>query len=431
MDMFLSEIADSLSQSGLTDWEVTHVTRSEVQLYSIFKEIENIREVVSEEFQVRGYIRYEKEGRTYLGESSFVLMGDGHTGPSISAAMERARLIANQPFALPGPSPDYPVVHTSDSKIESDPFYYLNRIHEEIVSFSLPETGLSSSEIYITSTTHHLLNSKGLNARQKETEIMLDFVFLSQRNGRESESQGMKSCRFYEDLDTAKVLNAHARYACDLTAAQCPRTGTYDVIFAEEALDTFFDYFIAQAGGQAAYQGWSQFKEGAPIIGPVKGDKLTLISDPFLSGGMRSRSFDENGLIPKEVTVIKDNVFRQRTANKRYADYLNIAPTGAFANVVVPGGNHNLEHLMSQGPLLYVHKFSTFSPNPVTGAFSGEIRVGYFIDGSRRIPVKGGSVSGTMRQALEELYFSRELTKRESYLGPVAIKVCRLKVGGD
>ncbi|MDP3028373.1 MAG: metallopeptidase TldD-related protein [Deltaproteobacteria bacterium] len=429
--MYLSEIAEHLSSvQELTAWEVTQLKRRESQLYTIFQDVENIREVTSEEFQVRIYLTYERNAQSFMGESSFVLTGDDLLRPKIKSALEMTRLIANQPFSLPEPGSAYPAVKTFDAKVASDPAYFLEQIHGELITFSYPGIELSSSEIFMAESTYTLLNSTGLRASREETEIMLDFVFLAKNKDKEGEIECLKRCRLYDDLKLAPTLSQYAAYARDMLTAELPSTGLYDVIFAEEALDTFFNYFIAQAGGQAAYQGWSQFKENEPILSNTKGERLTLISDPSLPGSMKSKSFDENGLAPEKVLVIENNIFRNRTANKRYADYLGIKPTGNFANVVVSPGDYSLKELMSPAPVLHLLKFSTFEPNPVTGAFSGEIRVGYLIDGDKRVPIKGGSISGTMSKAMQEIYFSQETTKRESYSGPLAIKVCNVNVAG-
>jgi PmbA protein len=150
----------------------------------------------------------------------------------------------------------------------------------------------------------------------------------------------------------------------------------------------------------------------------------------MLPGGLLSGSFDANGLPLVKVEVISDGIFRQRMVNARYAAYLNLPPTGGFTNVVVKAGAKSFSDLFQPEPVVHVLTFSTFEPNAVTGAFSGEIRTGYLIRNGFSQSIKGGSVSGVMNKALEEIYFSRETVKRESYFGPIGIKVCGLKVAG-
>ncbi|MFH1148669.1 MAG: metallopeptidase TldD-related protein [Pseudomonadota bacterium] len=429
--MYLSEIAESLSSiKELTAWEITGVKRSEAQLYSIFEEVENRRQVFTEHYHVRIYVNYERDGTALMGESSLVLSGDESAIPKIGPALEMARLVANQPFSLPEMSQGIPKVEASDIKIASDASYYLEKIFDGYRAFDSDCIQKSSSEIFIRENAYNFLNSNRLSAVRNETEIMLDFVLLAGRNHQESEIDCIKRCRLYRDLDLEGILERYSAYARALLSAQLPPTGVFDVLFSDEALDTFFNYFVAQAGGQAAYQGWSRFKPGEPVIASPKGDTLTLESDPYLPGAIKSRPFDENGLVPSRVTVIDNNLFKKHTANKRYADYLGIEATGDFSNLVVPPGTRTMDELLSDGPLLHLLKFSTFEPNSVTGAFSGEIRLGYLIDGEKRIPIKGGAVAGVMAEAMKEVYFSKETTKREAYYGPSAIRVQKLSISG-
>ncbi|MDP2798742.1 MAG: hypothetical protein Q8O60_02520, partial [Deltaproteobacteria bacterium] len=206
--MLLSEIADYLSSvKELTAWEVTQLERRESQLYTIFQDVENIREVTSEEFQVKVYLTYERDGRSFLGESSFVLTGDDLPRPKIKSALEMARLIANQPFSLPVPGYVYPAIQTFDVKVALDPAYYLEHIRKDLITFSSPGIRSSSSEIFIAEITYNLLNSNGLRAGREETETMVDFVFLAGNKDKEGEIEGLKRCRLYDDLNLAPTLS--------------------------------------------------------------------------------------------------------------------------------------------------------------------------------------------------------------------------------
>ena len=68
---------------------------------------------------------------------------------------------------------------------------------------------------------------------------------------------------------------------------------------------------------------------------------------------------------------------------------------------------------------------------PVTGNFSAEIRTGYKIEGGRRIPIKGGSVSGVMYDAFRRAWFSSEKVLRAAYRGPAAVKLMGLDLAGE
>ena len=48
----------------------------------------------------------------------------------------------------------------------------------------------------------------------------------------------------------------------------------------------------------------------------------------------------------------------------------------------------------------------------------GEVRLGYYFDGKREIPVTGISISGKLSTALANMRLSNEATTYESYHGP-------------
>jgi PmbA protein len=431
--MNIDQIEKHLSTlKGLSAWEITEIDSTRHEAYLIFDDVESLRKVTTTRYRVTLYVVYTREGQNVQGESTIILSEGDDIPARLNKALEMAGVVANEPFILPQPPLSYSSIEMVDEEVKRDPKTTLSKIREDLVNALEKDIRMSSSETFVTHRSLRLINSLGLDKSREETELFVDFVLLAGREGQEAESQGMKHARFYEDLKIEQMVHTYSTYARDALPAQIPPSGQYDVVLSEEALDTFFKYFAAQAGGTAAYQGWSSFKEGDPIMpSPVSGETLTMTSNPLIPGGMKSMAFDDNGLPCKPVTVIKQNRFQQRTSNKRYADYLKLEPTGDFANIQIQPGQRSLQELLSSGSLVHLLRFSTFEPNPVTGAFSGEIRTGYLIKDGVAMPIKGGSLSGTMRDALHDIYFSRETVQRSAYLGPMGVRVNNLHIAGD
>jgi PmbA protein len=349
----------------------------------------------------------------------------------LSQGLEMAALVSNPIFQLPGNGLDYDFVQTVDPEIKEYPQYILDKIQEDLVKKPLEKIKRSSAEIFIENNEFSLINSNGLEKEGSATEILVDFVLLAEKEGAlEGEAQGTKRARFYKDLRLSEVIQIYAQYAREALVAQLPQTGSYPVVFSGEALDTLFNFFILQTSGPARFQNWSQFAIGQPIISDLRGEALSLSSNPIIPGAMKSRAFDDNGLPLKRVEVIRDNIFQKRMNNKRYADYLGEEATGAFSNLEVATGARSSEDLLAESPCYHLLRFSTFEPNPITGAFSGEIRTGYFLSKGQKTPIKGGSVSGTMQKAFKEVFFSKERVQREAYLGPMAIRIESLDILG-
>jgi hypothetical protein len=72
--------------------------------------------------------------------------------------------------------------------------------------------------------------------------------------------------------------------------------------------------------------------------------------------------------------------------------------------------------------------WSWFSPDPTTGDFASEIRLGYVVDGASRRPFIGGLLVGNVLDALANVRWSSETGFYGSYLGPTTARFASLKI---
>ncbi len=434
----LQYITDALkARTDFSAWQVMKASKRSHQLFLIREEVESIRRVDTVKYYITAHQEREEDGKKVLGESSFVFLEGDDIAPKLDLAHEMASRVSNQPWTLPGPDQRYMGAEIKDTAIVVNPDKVIQKIKEEILhtvgglGAGQPDgVRLSSAELFADYTEYELVNSLGLKVSSSDTDMLFDFVLLTGEGHGEVESSGFKTCRFYKDLHVGETLRRYAQYARDSLAAKLPENGKADVVFAEEALDTLFNTFVAHAGGSSAYQGWSRFEKDRPVIDAPEGELLTMFSNPHLPGMMKSGAFDDTGLARKRVEVIRENIFKKRTLDKRYSDYLGQEAAGAFANVEVEAGARKMDELLAEGTYLLL-RFSTFEPNPVTGNFSGEIRTGYRIEGGKRIPIKGGSVSGVIQDAFRRAWFSSEKVTRSAYRGPAGIKLLGLDLAGE
>jgi PmbA protein len=418
--------------SGISAWEIRRWRKKSYQRYLIFDQIESQRVVEIEKYRVTLYKEYNLEGQKVLGESTVSISEGDNCRERLTSALEMAALVANPVFHLPGQGLSYNQIQTVDADLRERPLFYLDRIQEDLTKGSLEKVKRSSAEVFIEDKELFLLNSNGLEKEASFTEIFVDFILLAEKGPLfDGESQGMRRARFYKDLHLTEMVQHYAQYAREAQEALLPQGGSYPVVFSEEALDTLFNFFVLQASGPACFQKWSHLVIGKPVLLDLKGEALNLSSNPTLAGGFKSRSFDDNGLPLFRVEVIQNNIFQKRLNTKRYADYLREEATGDSSNVEVAPGSRSIRDLLADSPCYHLLRFSTLEPNPITGAFSGEIRTGYFLQQGRKIPIKGGSVSGTMQQTFKEAFFSREIIQRDCYLGPEAVRIENLEITGQ
>jgi len=292
---------------------------------------------------------------------------------------------------------------------------------------------LSTLELFNTYRERYFLNSRGCKGYYEEGQLFLDCVVTAHSGGVETESHGEYTFRSAEQVKVEEYLERHFRQAKDKIHAGLPPSGACAVVISREMLPALFEPFVYHSSGKALDMGISVFRKDTPVCRGEKtgGTPLTLTSDPLLAKASQSFPFDKDGVSAKKVTVINKGVFKRMWATAEYADYSKITPTGEFGNYVVDCGRHSLQHLLS-GPekVLQIAEFSHFHPDPATGDFVDEIRLGYLTDKGKVKPVKGGSISGNVFECLGDARFCSDTHSSGKYRGPAAVLFPQLTVSG-
>ena len=178
------------------------------------------------------------------------------------------------------------------------------------------------------------------------------------------------------------------------------------------------------------YTGETPWEVGKSIFrSDVSGDDLNAWADRTLAFGMESSAFDSDGIPAQRVPLVENNNLVNYIADQRFGSYLGIKPTGAFGNLELAPGTKSKTELMAE-PYLEIAEYSWFNPNPITGDFACEIRLGYEVRDGERIPFKGGMLVGNFLDALADVYWSSETGSYGNYQGPQAARFNDLKVAG-
>ena len=72
--------------------------------------------------------------------------------------------------------------------------------------------------------------------------------------------------------------------------------------------------------------------------------------------------------------------------------------------------------------------FSDFEVNPLTGDFSGEIRLGRYFDGEKTIPVSGGHITGNIENIHNNMFLSKKLQQNNNFIGPKTIQLFNINI---
>lgn len=437
---------------GADAWQVDVLRDEETQVYVIGDRTESRREVTNERAHVTIHNLHapHKAGLfgPMLGNTELTLLpGDVTDATSLDGLLRDAVMIAsmtdNPPYELPAPaSGALPAVEILDPALDGDPSFALDdtmrRLRAVVAGWS--SVRLSSAELMVTRASRATRNSRGTAGFERGTTAFLDFVLIAREGEREAEFHAEMQRRRLADLMIEDTVDAYATFARHALHAATPATHQGPVILSGEALANLFNPaltagpLIFHTSGQAAFQGVARLKPGDRVTSEEpRGDRLTLISDGVRPWGLRTAAFDAEGLPARSVAIIEDGVVRRRWADMRYAAYLGIEPTGAFANITIPPGTWSLDALRTaaEGPVYEIVSFSFMNPDAATGDFVAEIKLGYRHDQHGTTPIKGGSLAGNVFSALSDARFSAHVYSDGCYFGPAAMRFGDLTIAGE
>ena len=439
--MMLQKIIEALKgRDELSGWAVRHNVTREAQVYLIGQKMESQRLADEENYHIEVFRQKAgSDGTPGMGAGEITLLPDGDVSGAIDKASLVAGLISNPVHTLPAPAPipDVPLV---DEELKKNPLGTLEQVMDGMLAAAsnLNDVRMTSAEGFARINAIHFVNSRGVDAEQEMTNFDIEFVLQGKQGEREMETMREFSCRRAADLHLAAEVERNARFTRDMLQAGPPPNWEGPVVMRDSLLVTFVagDHLspgVLQSLGSASmkYAKASTWEVGQSVFrGEVTGDPLTAWANRTIPYGEASNRFDEEGLPAQRVEFIRDNKLVTFAARQRYADYLNLKPTGAFGGLELAPGKWDSAVLLEE-PYVEIALFSWFNPDNVTGDFASEIRLGYVVENGVRKPFRGGQLVGNFLDALANVRWSKETGSLGHYLGPTTARFGNLKVAGE
>lgn len=429
----LEKIVRSLrAQDDIQDWTARHVRTESVQWYVLPDGVEAQREVEHERFVVDVLRRNRgPNGDETCGVGNATILLEEELDPSIEQAVAMAGLVHNPPHGVPDPV-EVPEVSLVDPNLHEQPAETL-RSQEDKLRKAIGRHGqvqLASAEFFADLEDIHLVNSRGIDARQQATKVYVEWFLTAEADGKRVESYTDLTRRRADDLHIAREADRKAAHAADLLKAVPPQPYRGPVVVRESTLASMMTSIVLQrlSSAEAKYKGITPWEVGKPVFpAEAERDDITLWADRRLPFGANSNRFDREGLPAKRVLLIEDGILKAFTASQRFAEYLDLPPTGAFGNVELAAGEQSVEALISE-PHIEIAAFSWFFPDVLSGEFASEVRLGYIVDEEGRRPFRGGMLVGNLLKALSNVRLSSETGFYGDYVGPIAARFGDLRL---
>ena len=423
----LENIIKQLNISDATCWKIQEsIVKS--QEYFFIKDKTDVGRVKKiRDYEVTIYKDFTEDDINFRGSSS-VNISPMLSLVEIQEAIEGAVFAAG--FVK---NPWYPITEAYSKEYESKKYNLESLSKKSVAAIFNAQTDvnswLNSVELFITERKIRIINSKGLDVSHSKLNTYIETIVSASGKEEVELYDEFKLSYPKDDFISTRISKLLKMVGERANAIATPSLKEIPIILTGEPVKEFMRYYLQQANAQMKYDKISEVEPGSFIQGEESGDKISLDILPELEGSYYGAPFDEDGFEVKQERIVEDGVLKNYWGDLRYSHYLGVPPTGSAENFKIDAGKLTSEQLREK-PYLEVSHFSAIDTDMATGDFGGEIRLGWYYDGSKRVPVSGGSVTGNIRN-LSSIKLSKEVHVEGDYSGPSSILLEGFRVSGE
>ncbi len=217
------------------------------------------------------------------------------------------------------------------------------------------------------------------------------------------------------------------------------------VIMTEKALYYLLKYTLFEA-----LKADNVVKGRSPLINkigkPIASEKLTILDDGSLPGGLNSWSFDDEGARTRRTIIVGEGELKGFLTDNYYAHKINLKNTAnalrssfsryikppqiAPLNAIILPGDWSKEEMLSEsnGSLLVDGLQGAHSSNPETGEFSVVATPAWLIREGELKPVKNVMMAGNIYNIIKDIEALSKETRQVDFLIAPWIKFEKMRI---
>ena len=400
----------------VTDYRINTVATESRELFFVHRDLETVRATDTTDIKVTVFVAHDGK----LGDATFSVYAsydDDKIRAEIEAACAKASLVDNEPYRLPA---DETLCCEADSNFRNcDPRALAARIGEAVFEADSYEDGsINALEVFVYRDTVTVLNSRGINKTETRYRAMVEAIPTWNAGG---ESVELYECHNFTEFDKAAItaeIDTRMKEVRDRMIAKVPEAKlSCGVVLMAPELAELFGELAHELSYAGVYNHSNAFSRGDDVQKEPQGDKLSVTMCAGVRGSVRSALFDGDGVTLKDAQVICDGRAVGYFGSARYASYLGEEVTGNLGCMRVNKGSLT-EEALTAAPYFRCASMSGLQLDIYSDYIGGEVRLGYYFDGEREIPVTGVSISGKLSTALANMRLSATETVYEGYAGP-------------
>ena len=450
MDMksLIDKIFIEGKNNGLKDMEVYYSTGSSLSLKVFQKELDGYSLSESEGLSLRGIYK-GKMGYSYTEK-----VDETSIDQLVRDVAENATIIDSddEEIIFEG-SKDYKKVDSFNPDLsnvsEEEKIQFVKSLEEE--AFKLDER-IASVEVCAYGDGYGetiMSNTKGLYLQDKNN-IAYTYIVVVAKEGEDIKTgMAYRTGNDFSKFNAEEIAKEAVNEALALLGANSVKSGDYNIIIRNSAAADLLEAFTGIFSAEAVQKNLSLLK--GKIDEKIASDKFTLIDDPYMDGGLASKSFDGEGVACKYKKIVDKGVLKTyfhnlKTAKKdgiettgnaskgSYKSSINIAPS----NFYVEKGERSLDEMIAsveKGIMITELQGLHSGLNSVSGDFS-LAALGFLIEGGKiSRPVEQITVAGNYFEMLKNIEETGSDLKfglpGEAYIGSPSLRIKNLSVAGE
>ncbi|MBR5490689.1 MAG: hypothetical protein IKV79_05400 [Oscillospiraceae bacterium] len=423
----MKKVIDILKATeGISDWKINLHRRESCELFYIKGKLDCVRRTDTTNNLVTVYV--DSDG--CRGDAQFYVYPSTTQADirrSCAEATKRATLIKNAPYTLPeGEEGEYSV---ESNFVSYDALALAKDIAAEALKANTVENAaINSLEVFVTRHCESIINSRGINKTQRRYDAMVEAI--PTYNG-EKESVELYEQYNFSNWDaealrkeiSEKMQEVKSRYEAAPPAEKlgCP------VILRSEQLSQLFREMAWDIDYSSVYSRSALHQKGDAIQKAGSGDKISITMLGSIPGSVRSACFDADGLSLGSAEIIKDGIVCAYHGSNRFGQYIGEKPSGALPCIKVEKGSLAPE-AFSSAPALEIVSMSGLQVDFYSDYIGGEVRLAYYFDGEKTIPLTGLSIAGKLSEVLAEIALSEKCALSGAYFGPEKALISNMNI---
>lgn len=294
-----------------------------------------------------------------------------------------------------------------------------------------------------------LFNTKGLAKAEKSNNMILYVSVVVEANKDVKSSYEILINRDFKKFNYEEIARSVVNEALSHLGAESIASGKYQVLFKNKAAAMLIQAFAGVFSADNVHKGKSLLKNklGEAIASPL----VRIVDNPHLKDGVRSSSFDSEGVATKKNVIVEDGLLKSLLHNLKTAKKDGVTPTGngykssykgtisvTPTNFYVKAGANTYEDMikaMEEGIIITDLQGLHSGTNPVSGDFSLAANGYYVKDGAIKRPLNQITVAGNFYDVLKDITAIgddlRFTYPSSSYTGSPSLKVGSLAISGE